>query len=136
MRDYIRALSLALAVALTACAATSNRCAMAVGASSLLGLTPEQLAAKGVGQIEPWRVDVAVRCPAVHQLDAEYESACRASVSKMLAKLARNPGRTDPNLSVDQLRFERRAACHDTFVSGCESSDCFEWLEVQIPLSS
>ncbi|QQP96688.1 hypothetical protein [Lysobacter enzymogenes] len=37
-------------------------------------------------------------------------------------------------VSAEQVSYEKRSACADTFIPGREGLDCFDWIEARVPL--
>ncbi|BAV98542.1 hypothetical protein [Lysobacter enzymogenes] len=62
------------------------------------------------------------------------QARCAEQVAAALVRLNRRFAGTLAPVSPAQVTYRQRASCADTFVSGREGLDCYDWIQAQVPL--
>lgn len=96
----------------------------------------EDVASADEAALRANREAVAVDCmdPANAGPAQTQQARCAEQVAAALVRLNRRFADTLAPVSPAQVTYRQRASCADTFVSGREGLDCYDWIQAQVPL--
>ncbi len=74
-------------------------------------------------------------CPATFEITSEYRKNCEVEMSQFVDEMNLKWHLHGLNLEHSAIVLSDEMTCIDTFVSGCEQSDCITYLRTKIPLN-
>jgi hypothetical protein len=97
-----------------------------VSVAEAFGMTSQQVACYG----NELRLD----CGLIHGISADDRLACRTYAAAVLTYLQRDSSAIVRPSEEREVTYEDSGVCIDTFISGRELDDCFDFIQAKIPL--
>lgn len=73
-------------------------------------------------------------CELRYSLEEEDKSICKEYANAISNYINRNKLPKGYKLVVQELAFREESVCYDTFIPGREAADCYDFLEIIIPI--
>ena len=73
-----------------------------------------------------------LRCPLTHEYDSAYKKKCHNDAKALVERANIHWGKHIHALTYSDISFDDCGVCLDTFISGREGDDCFDFMCVNV----